>query len=1084
MGAPQQPQDENEIKKQQQEIQPDEATTENTKPDTEVDEAETPTPLAVEPEDQHLQSAESDTENDAAATKEKLVEPAASEAAVQDATQTEPDAAAAPVPIVSEKPKRHWFRPENILLPVLRRKLGTHARLAGVCTIVVIVLAGSCAGYWGLIASRQQSPLPVGSFKTAVKPFKLVSTEPGNNATNVNTASHITLNFSQPVNAAKLTNNMFITPQIAGTFQQGSNTDQIVFVPKLAFAQGVKYSVMINGTLQSAGGTQLGVPIAYGFTTSIPGDSVAFSDHTGLIDEVTSLPSGGKESYTLQFGNQVSPTVTVTLYKGNVDALLSSLVYTSSTTSGYLQQQFSDPSVSTSGLTKVLATPNIKDQSSYDVQQPDGLYVAVATDSAGKEVGFVWVDVSNFGVMLRQDDQKTVLDAQSFSSGQDVSANTTFYNLKGGVNSLGQKTVTGLTTVNMGYNQGLDMAVATNNGETAVIPVNVLDSGGDIRVDQNLSTAQTVYAVTDKPSYNAGDTVDFSGYLRLDNDAQYVNPGTGKVKLYVSAYKGDTAPRTTLTATVDANGMFSGSFKTNSSWLSSGDAFDQFQLYASSVSGNPSNDSSVASFTVAGSTNQANTINVSFTKASYLPSDKITANISAVGSNGQPLANTSVQVHVFSEDYYENDLADNQQNFGYVGTALAGSPVTVKLDANGQATYTVNASSLPSDGNSQQVTVQANLPNQTGVGAAGGDSAIVHQGDGSITFGPTRRQIPSGSDLVSDVYLNKLNGSPMNGATVQYSLVNSDSAKQLASGSASANSSGLATITIPSSKLISGSGMSLKVTTTDQYGNTILSQAFFSVSGASGEQWDTSGAGQLDLNVRGTSGKVKVGDTVNLTISSPAALRAMVTMDRGRIYNPSMLDLKQGSNSYSFTVTSDLAPSFTLTFSYFQNGMYHSEGVGFTVSVENQANVSIQGPNSVTAGTNTTLQLAATDSSGSSLPVTYLVDVVSAKTYGLSKQVTPDIFSSFYAARPIMTSSSSSLSPVGSGGGRCGGGAPDLPSFANAVGTTLDWRPEVQASNGTANVSLTPPKGSWTVTVYAVSDNTMVGSQTTTFTAN
>jgi uncharacterized protein YfaS (alpha-2-macroglobulin family) len=182
-----------------------------------------------------------------------------------------------------------------------------------------------------------------------------------------------------------------------------------------------------------------------------------------------------------------------------------------------------------------------------------------------------------------------------------------------------------------------------------------------------------------------------------------------------------------------------------------------------------------------------------------------------------------------------------------------------------------------------------------------------------------------------------------------------------------------------------------------------------------------------------------------------------------------------------------LAPSFTLTFSYFLNGYYHSEGVNFDVNNQSQvANVKITpASQSVTAGQPTTVQLSTTDSDNDPVQTDLIVDVVSTNGYDLTSQVNPNIFSTLFDPRPIMTSSASSLSPIGSGGGRCGGGGGDLPGFANAIGTTLDWQPElITSASGQASVTFTPPSGSWTISAYAMSANTQVGYSSTSIDAN
>ena len=1053
----------------------DEPNTETSDEGSKTKSPETPSPIddstdvifvgedstAIEDEVETEASPKSDSD-DAASTPTHEAQPAHTEASSQTTK------------------RRNWFRPEKIFIPKLRNKLGRAARPFAIILILVLLGGASFGGY--KLVHRQTTAPIFGSFHYKPTMFKLVSTLPAANAANVNTATTITLNFSQPIDPQKLTNNLFITPTMSGTFKQGSSKTQAIFTPSQPFSQGSKVSLMLNGTFQSISGAKLGQAYMGSFITSIPSNKVEFADQGGLFDEVTSVPSGQKETYTLYVGSDVGSGATITLYKGDTDALLQSLVYQTSTATSSPYSSFADFATSTNGLTPIVMQHNITDQSTFAVQQPDGLYLAVATDAKGDEVGMVWVNFTSLGVLARQDDQKTVLDAQSLSSGQDVPASLSLYNLQGGVSTLNTQSISGLTTVQTPYQPSTDIGIAQTGNELAIIPFNVVDSGGDIRVDQDLSTAQTVFGTTSLPTYTAGSTINFAGFVRNDNDAQYTDPGGGTASFYVANYKGET-PLYSFKASIGSNGGFSASFPADASWLTSGDPYDQFQIFAASVSGNSANDTPVASFNVTGAAPVTNDIHVSFSQSSYLPTDTITASISATNSSGQPLANQIVDVHVFSQDYYENDPAANLANFGSSGVELPNSPFTVQLNSNGQGTYAVNPADLPNDGASQQVTLNVNVPGQSGVGAAGGASTIIHQGNAVITFGIDRTAIPSGDDLTSHVYVSRLNGTMENNQQVTYRLLNSNNDTVMTSGTATTNANGMASIDIPSAQL--SGGMNLKVSTTDAEGDTVSAIQYYSVAASGPETYDTDGATLMDLNASGSPSTVQVGQTVTLNVTSPANLRVLMSYDRGRIYNPSMISLQKGSNTVTFTVDANFAPSFTLTFNYFLNGAYHSEGIYFTVNDAAQDGSVTITPSSQTIAANqpVAFNLQSLDASGNAIPSTMLVSIVSADSYNLSSSVTPSLFSVLYNPRQLMTNSTSSLSPIGSGGGRCGGGGADLPAFANPVGTSLYWQPNVETNNGTASITVSPPAGKWIMTVYAMSDSTVVGTQTTSFTA-
>ena len=982
-------------------------------------------------------------------------------------------------------PKKHSKFPktEKLIPNFIRKHLGKAARPISLILIIVIVAAAG-SGAWYFTQKSANSKEGVIRFNAKTVAFKVLSTTPSKNQVNVSTTTSIAINFTQPVVAQKLQGNLFVTPNVAGTFSQGKTSSQVIFTPSVPFAQGTKVQVMLNGTYQSKQGAKLGANFLYGFTTALPDDGVVFQDSTGLYTTVSSAQISQQEAYSLVFGSAVTPGVTVTLYKSDMNHLLSTLIYNESTSNGYSFPAYVNQPIDTSSMQVLTTQKNLNNGSNFNVTETSGIYLAVATDSKGNQLGYVWVDYSDFGILARQDDQKIVLDAQSLATSANVDATVQIYNLENSVDQLNTAKVDGLTTITTPFTPSADVIVASDGTSQALVPLSILNSQGDIRVDQDLSTAQSIYAITDRPTYSTSDTVQYSGFLRTNNDALY-QPTNTPLHLYVAQSPGAT-PLASFTVTPNSSGAFNGSFTTSASWLN-GDSSDQFQIYSSPPDGNNLNNVQVASFTVTSLANASSNLTVSFTKTSYLPNDTVQATITGTNSSGGPLANTVVDVHTFSEDYYENNPTANLNDFNYVGGELSTSPSTLKLNANGVGTYTLNVGYLPNDGNSQIVTVQANLEGQT-TGASGGASTIIHQGAGSLTFGSSRNAVATTGTVIGRVYANNLDGSPMANAVINYSLVDSSGSPTYTTGSATSNSMGYAVISIPvPSGVQNGDGLELNAWMSDSQNNKIQASNFYYIQNSSGTN-DTSGAGLEDIDVSGSPSNITVGQTVNLVINAPAALNAMVTFDRGRVYNPEMVQLNSGNNNFSFTVNPDLAPSFTLTINYFLNGVYHSEGVQYEVSnPAKQASLTLTpSGNTVTANTPTTVQISATDSSRNPLQTNMIVDVVNEGAFNLYSQVEPDMFASLYPILPIMTSSSSSLSSIGSGGGgRCGGGGAGPGGFTNPIGTTLFWQPELTTnSSGDASVSFTPPKGTWRVSAYSMDSNTTVGSASTTITAN
>ncbi|MGH7869832.1 MAG: Ig-like domain-containing protein, partial [Candidatus Dormibacteraceae bacterium] len=349
--------------------------------------------------------------------------------------------------------------------------MGKLARPVSLGVLLVLVTAAG-VGAWQLTKKPPvRPPVAFERFQAPAVAFKVVSTVPAKDQQNVNPTTSITLHFNQPVTPQKLTNSFFVSPTVAGKYAQGQTKDEIVFTPTVPFTSGTKVTVMLNGTFQSATGSKLGADYFYGFTTSVPDDGVLFQGPDGLLDTVSSAVSGQKQTYSLQVGNQVAAGALVTLYKADLNSLLHDLEYTDTTTDGYTHPSFVAQAVDTSTLTALSTQKNIKDGDPFNVSEGSGVYVAVATDASGKQLGYMGVVYSTFGVLLRQDDQKVVLEAQSFKDNSDVPASVTFYNLHNGLKTLAQTSVTGVTTQNLPLSPSLDIVVATNGSEQAIVPV-------------------------------------------------------------------------------------------------------------------------------------------------------------------------------------------------------------------------------------------------------------------------------------------------------------------------------------------------------------------------------------------------------------------------------------------------------------------------------------------------------------------------------------------------------------------------------------------------------------------------------------
>lgn len=969
------------------------------------------------------------------------------------------------------KKKRFW---QKIIPEKLVFLMKSHKRVSALIGLLIIGAAGFIAFTLNKPGNGEQ---PVTHLNAVEIPFKVVGTFPERDALNANVHTSIKVSFNRPVDPIKFRENFFITPHIEGTFSAGDNDKVVIFEPEADIAQGTSVQFGISGTLESRDGQKLGANFASNYTTSVPSQGVLF-ERRGLMTKLDPLAAGEKAKYSLMVGNEVKQA-TITTYKSDVNRLLDSLTYKQVTDNGYTYSQPLNGSINTAGLTSLGSKENIKNSDTYEFSGENGVFLLVATEQ-DKQLGHVWVVVSDFGVMLRQDDQKVVMSVQNFSSYSDATAEVTLYNLEGSVRQLAKNNVTGISTVKLGATPKLDIAVAKSQSGYAVVPVSITDSLADARLTHDLSRASAIYGTTDKPTYRPGEKVNFAGFARKDNDANYALPNKSTHNLYVARYDGEE-PKAEFSATAGTGGVISGSFTTSANYIGEGIQKDTYQIFERSED-KEGFDRAVASFTITNEAQPKYGIEVKFDKSDYMPTDKITANIKAANTDGSPLANTSLSIKVYAKNYYEGEASDSNIDPGLDLKELENS---VKLNDQGIGSYTVDVSKLPA-GNSQTVTVQAGTKEAENQEVAGAGSAIIHQGNAKLEFGTSKTSLPVNGKLVARVYAKKLDNAPHANAKLHYALktnyydenTKAYETKQIAEGTGKTDGNGYAELTQELSGANQKGSLELVVWTSDEANNKVSGSNYYYVS-TSEDPWYNTDLQFAALDVYGSEKNVKAGDKIKLTIDAASDIRAFVTLERGRIHKIENLDLKKGKNTYEIDVSSELSPSFTIAISYFKDGKYVSEGTMFNVAVKDKhGTVDIKpASQNLTANTPFNLQITTKDAKGNNQAGSLILGIADENMYRLVDPTANGIFTALYSPRSRTTNASSSLTGLGSGGGRCGGHGGGWLDFVTPSGNAALWRPNIRTDAtgiSTQNVSL--PKGVWRVYVYSMSDDTIVSN--------
>jgi uncharacterized protein YfaS (alpha-2-macroglobulin family) len=534
--------------------------------------------------------------------------------------------------------------------------------------------------------------------------------------------------------------------------------------------------------------------------------------------------------------------------------------------------------------------------------------------------------------------------------------------------------------------------------------------------------------------------------------------------------------------TSNADGTFSGSYAIPAAAFNP-DGTDAIQELYASLSGAPliyplSNTVIVA----LGPHSPTAKLSVSFDKTEYLLKDNITATIAGATSTGAALANQSVTVTIYSAGHpaapKEVNTFANPNTWG----SPAGDPFPVTLDATGHATYTfkANIAGISAD---LQVTLEVTY----GTGAAQSVSArtvVVNQAADEVFLLPSRAAYAVGDQVVAPFVVETRAGDRVPSSPMAYEFDrtvyagSTSTTTVVAAGAVTTAADGLGVIRATYNG--PAGGIELKVKGNDAAGNTFQDTKWINIAADPSGLVTFNGIDML-VQLAVTQDKIAytVGDTANLTVTAPASENVLMSLERGRIHTYKWLALKAGDNALSLSITPDLAPGFTLVFSYFRNGSYLSEGLPIPIdNSDHLLKVTLAADKtSYTSGQTAQLTVTVTDSSGKPVAATLFADGYDAimSSYKLIDKAS--IGGTFFSAGLRATNGSSSLVGIGNFGGRCGGGGPGDSLAVTLAGQSALWTAGIPTDAATGRATVTVPLATTTerIVIIASTSATFVG---------
>ncbi|HET7466632.1 MAG TPA: Ig-like domain-containing protein [Candidatus Dormibacteraeota bacterium] len=962
------------------------------------------------------------------------------------------------------------------------------SRVVLVAVIAVVLVGGSAAGVYlyNQSSKTSQSTIPTAARPTAPPPVSVgaqtvkktaaaefltvAGTTPAQNTTGVALNSPITITFNLPVDPEAVGKSVNILPAVPGAWTQGPTDAAAVFTPSQEYNAGAPISVVIHSGLASRDGFALESDYQFGFVTQVASDGVLFQVGYNVA-KLQNAQSGKPVVVTLQTGDQVPGDISIVTYKASINDVLSALVYDNN-------GQYTTAPIDVSHLQQLDTKGPIKNNDTFTVTRPDGIYLLVATDPAG-QYGSMWLDITKYGILLRQDDQRIVVVGEDLTTG-DVGPTfgLTFYTLKGKVAGTSQTSFSGTAEFPARYPVGYDLAVAIDGDEVVIVPMSAPATDADIKVTQDLSLHSQIYITTDRAAYAKGETVKYAGVVRVSNDQQYTIPANTQVEVWLPG----TTNLLDQKVPVSAAGTFSGSFAMPAGAFSSDGTDSIDELYAN-IAGAPQiyplSDTVIVAL---GPHTPAAKLSVSFDKTEYALKDTISATITATNSAGAALANQTVSLTIFSAGRPAAPKEiDSFATPSTWGTSI-GDPVAVKLDAAGHATYQfkANIAGISAD---QFLTAEVTY----GSGAAqavGAKTVTVYQGADEVYLLPSRVAYAVGDQVVAPFVVETRAGDRVPNATMAYELDrttyngSTSTTTVVVGGNVTTGADGIGTV----KAVYNGpaDGITLTVKGNDAAGNTFQDSKWLNIAADQSSLATLNGIDMLvQLGVVTDKIAYTVGDTASITVTAPAAENVLMSLERGRIHSYKWLALKAGDNALQVNITPDLAPGFTIVFSYFRNGVYESEGLAISINNSDRLlNVSVKADKtSYAAGQTAQLTVTVTDSSGKPVAATLFADGYDAimSSYKLVDQAS--IGGAFFRPGLRATNGSSSLIGIGNFGGRCGGGGPGDLLAVTLAGKSDLWSAGIATDVTSGQASVTVPISASTVrfVIIASTTSTSVG---------
>ncbi len=628
------------------------------------------------------------------------------------------------------------------------------------------------------------------------------------------------------------------------------------------------------------------------------------------------------------------------------------------------------------------------------------------------------------------------------------------------------------------------------------------------------------YLYTDRPIYRPGETVNFKGVVRKDDDARYTLPPSTPLRLVINDDRGREIKSQDVTlsdlGTFDTQLALSPDAATGQYWA---------RVDLASISPPTYYQPSLAqiSFRVAEFKNPEFEVNVTPGKEAYVNGERIGASVTADLFFGAPLANAAVQWTVTSQPYFFGSddypgfsFSDYTPNYDYGEGPYYEPQQHVRgtgkgtTDATGTLAISVPAD-LSGDPLSQTFTLEATVTDQNGQAVGAFTGVIVHKGRFYIGMKPVDYVAAAGQDAGVDVVSLGIDGKVVPNSqlhvsvfarqwktvrqrdadgTQHYSSTAQDTLDQTIDVTTGADGKGR--FTFRPSK--SGEYYVL-AESKDTSGNPIKSSVELWASSPEYASWRVGNDDVIQLIA--DKDEYKPGDTAKILVAAPfTASRGIVTQERGRLMSYELRDFATNSEVIEVPITEAHVPNIFVGVMLFKPGTADDPlpqvklgMVNLKVSTDvKQLHITITPDKDKYAPRDTAhYTIKTTDSTGNAIPAEVSLALVDKSVLSLQDDPARPALQAFWSQRPLSVTSGSSysvsidranelairLAQGGKGGG--GGSGDETRTF---FPNTAYWNASLRTGDdgsATVDVKLPDTLTTWRLTARGVTADTKAG---------